>query len=728
MTLFLLLLLAASAGAAELKIFEPPREHPRLYLRARDLSSVRQRMSNPALQPVWQELQAEAKRNTQVRIELDALHYLLGHDEALARRTVEDALSLVRRIKGDNASRTVGRMMVTAAIVYDWCYPVLTAEQKQFFVAETVEMAKKLECGYPPDKGSFLVGHPGEFMVQRDMLSAGVAIYDEFPEMYRLAAGRFFSSHLPARNWFYPGHAHPMGTGYADIRFTSDMYPLFIFDRMGAGNVFNPEQHYVPYEWIYEHRPDGQYMRVGDGQNWPTYFGTLLCASYYHDGYLLSNYLRPPGTPAAVVFGFLTHDPGDKERIRDDKIFEFLWRDADLKPLPLTDLPLAHYSGFPFGWMQARTGWDDSSVLADMRVNIINFTGHEHEDAGSFELYYKGPLTLHTGVYQGVNGGYGSPHHSNYYQRTIAHNSLLIYDPDEKFSGGRANDGGQRLPNQRREPVDLQALVKGDYKTGEVLGQGWGPDAKSPDYTYLKGDLTAAYSAKVRQVQRSFVFLNLGSGAVPAALVVFDRVVSANPSFTKYWLLHSITEPVVDGNTTAITLSTGKWNGKLTNTTLLPAPDNTHIEKVGGPGKEFWVFGKNYPNATDPPDLETGAWRIELSPKQPSATDLFLNVLQVMDPGRSTPLATEKIESPGVVGVRVSDRVVLFNSGGGRTAEPVSFTVRGNGNLRFVIADRAEGTWQVSRDGRIVEPAVKVTADAGTLYFEGPPGSYNLHR
>ena len=170
--------------------------------------------------------------------------------------------------------------------------------------------------------------------------------------------------------------------------------------------------------------------------------------------------------------------------------------------------------------------------------------------------------------------------------------------------------------------MDLEGLLKGDFKTGDVMGQGWGPDAKKPLYTYLKGDLTAAYSAKVKQVQRSFVFLNLGTQPVPAALVVFDRVVSSNPSFQKYWLLHSITEPVIDGSTTTITLTSNHWNGKLTNTTLLPAQDNARIEKVGGPGKEFWVFGKNYPNAENPPDPETGAWRIEVTPSG-LATDLF---------------------------------------------------------------------------------------------------------
>ena len=93
-------------------------------------------MTNPVLQPVWQELQAEARRNTQVRLELEALRYLLDHDDALAKRTITETLSLVQRIKGDNSSRTVGRMMDTAAMVYDWCYPALTAQQKQAFIGE----------------------------------------------------------------------------------------------------------------------------------------------------------------------------------------------------------------------------------------------------------------------------------------------------------------------------------------------------------------------------------------------------------------------------------------------------------------------------------------------------------------------------------------------------------------------------------------------------------------
>jgi heparin/heparan-sulfate lyase len=612
----------------------------------------------------------------------------------------------------------------------------LSPEQKKRYRTALVTLARALECGYPPDKGSFVTGHPSEWMILRDMLSAGVALYDEFPEMYRLTARRIFGSHLPARAWWYPGHAFHQGPGYADARWVSDMYALWIFDRMGAGNVFHPAQQFVPYEWIYLRRPDGAFIRSADGQNWPTRLGSLLTASYYGDGYILADYLKDPvADPRNPLHQFLWRDPGPRSpAVSDTKLFEFLWRDPELKPLPLEDLPRSRYFGFPYGWMVARTGWNDQSVIAQMRVNIYNFAGHQHADAGSFELFYKGPLAVHSGVYQGVKGGFGGPHHRSYYQRTIAHNTLLIHDPAETFPrrGGEptANDGGQRIPGGGREVRTLEELLQPAYKTGTVLAHGFGPDPRIPAYTYLKGDITAAYSSKVRAVKRSFVFLNLGAAGAPAALVVFDRVVAADPAFAKTWLLHSVIEPDLDGATATVALASHGWSGKLQITTLLPELDNLRLEKVGGPGKEYWVDGKNYFDTKDPPDPEAGIWRVEVSPRRPAAADLFLNVIEIMD-GESPPAhrpAIEKIESGDAVGLRLADRVVLFQSHAEPTGDPFMFSVRGPGNLKFVVTDLAEGTWQVRRDGGIAAPAVVVSKDEGVAYFEGPAGRYELRR
>lgn len=68
---------------------------------------------------------------------------------------------------------------------------------------------------------------------------------------------------------------------------------------------------------------------------------------------------------------------------------------------------------------------------------------------------------------------------------------------------------------------------------------------------------------------------------------------------------------------------------------------------VGGPGKEFWVFCENYPNAaTTRPDPcnERGAWRVEVTPKKAAKEDCFLNVMQVMD-NTCTPLPVKRIEA-----------------------------------------------------------------------------------
>jgi hypothetical protein len=120
--------------------------------------------------------------------------------------------------------------------------------------------------------------------------------------------------------------------------------------------------------------------------------------------------------------------------------------------------------------------------------------------------------------------------------------------------------------------------------------------------------------------------------------------------------------------------------------------------------------------------------RVDISPKAPAATDLFLNVMQMLDQSAAKPFAVEKIESTDVVGLRLSDRVVLFNPRGDRATQPVSFAARGSGTLKFLVTDLTEGTWQVWRDGGIVAPALEVSGDAGTLYFEGPAGNYSLRR
>jgi heparin/heparan-sulfate lyase len=221
----------------------PPAEHPRLFLTSRDVPDLKKRVSHPGLKQVWEELQEQAGKNVQIQIEVDAAKFLMTGDRELGLRTLDLALKTLEKAEYDltvqDVTRPIGRMMVTGAIAYDWCYPLLTALQKKAFQDQLFRLAEQLECGYPPKHG-WVTGHGSEWMVMRDMLSAGIAIYDEIPEMYQHAAKTFFAFLLPERNFWYPGHAFHQGTAYAETRFVSDLYPLWIFDRMGFGNVYDP--------------------------------------------------------------------------------------------------------------------------------------------------------------------------------------------------------------------------------------------------------------------------------------------------------------------------------------------------------------------------------------------------------------------------------------------------------------------------------------------------------
>src|ERR1700722_15464704 len=87
----------SSIDVAGFRVPEPPAEHPRLYLRARDLPDLRSRLTHPVLKPVWEEMQAAAGQSTQIRLEVAALHYLLDRDPEPGRRTVAETLELLRR-------------------------------------------------------------------------------------------------------------------------------------------------------------------------------------------------------------------------------------------------------------------------------------------------------------------------------------------------------------------------------------------------------------------------------------------------------------------------------------------------------------------------------------------------------------------------------------------------------------------------------------------------------
>ena len=120
---------------------------------------------------------------------------------------------------------------------------------------------------------------------------------------------------------------------------------------------------------------------------------------------------------------------------------------------------------------------------------------HMHLDSGNFTIYYKGPLAIDSGVYNGLpfrdddgnmvtNVHAGSYHWSNYQHQTIAHNCMLVYDPEEynnkkvtSIYMGELNSGGQIKGRYSDGSMTTFEEATSDNKIlATRLGVDYGPD------------------------------------------------------------------------------------------------------------------------------------------------------------------------------------------------------------------------------------------------------------
>ena len=777
----LLALLLAAPYALPAQIPVPPPDRPRVLVRPATLPDLRARFDHPAMAGIRTDILAqyaaapdgypegrEPDRPTYRAADAGALLYLLNGDEAAGRRAAELLLDALPRLNPGNEAwhedRKNHRFIYSAAIVYDWCHELMTDAERDLLYREAIRLMEASEYGWPLTEGriTYLTNHFGEEKVPF-ALAFGIAAYDRHPDVYREAAHHLYDGLVPSRNGFYPAGRHHQGASYGPGRYEMEIISTFIMTRMGAPRPYVDEQRWVPYHTLYNRRPDGVIMPEGDdfnhnflyragGSGYFAIMGAYLTAQEFRDPYLQTDADRN----AAFIKTF-NH--------LDDAVLRLLYTDPTVGTKPTEELPLTRFFGPPLSSMTARTGWDpgggaDSPVaMVTMTMSDYYFGNHDHLDAGHFSVYYKGPLAVDSGAYaeskkgRGKHGG-DSGHWNNYFRRTVAHNSLLVHDPDEPWrptsiwdaqnEGGQVvNAGGPIEHYNGGAPLSFQHMVDRG-KQVELLGHGFGPDPVSPDYSYLKGDMAAAYhynylnmKPKVAEAKRSFVFLNLFNDEAPAALLVFDRVTARKPEFRKRWLLHTVEEPTVSpsGLTTVVKqLARLDYSGKLSCQTLLPAAANRTITKIGGPGRRFWTESAQtnwaLKKEADLERFEAGNWRIELSPDSAAATDHFFNVIQVMD-GDADPAPTELLETPELVGVRLRDRACFFARGGERLDGESRITLdlgAAPGPVRLLIADLAAGQWSVTgADGR--SQSVTVSAEEGIGYWllEGG-GSVTLAR
>jgi hypothetical protein len=331
------------------------------------------------------------------------------------------------------------------------------------------------------------------------------------------------------------------------------------------------------------------------------------------------------------------------------RLYDFLYREPPQNPLPITTFPPANCA-VGIGKVYARSHWgDDASWLRFECGDYYN--QHQHYEAGNFEIFRGEPLATESGEYRDWDG----PHALNWLIRTIAHNCILIHQEGEVFEHRQrnrqhltlANDGGQGADSFICQTLDQwkQQCAHG-HRRGKIVAF-----QNRPELMYVAGDATVAYGPKAKLVLRQIVFLR------PHTFVIFDRVVAAKPQFAKTWLLHSVTEPSIEGSTFRIV----HGQGHLQVQTLLPEP--CRIEKIHG----YTYNGQTYePPFSHPQELRS-LWRTEVRPAEARADDTFLHVLCTEDSPRPARLLREGTQIGAAGDGEAGPWQVLFNeSGGGR--------------------------------------------------------------
>lgn len=636
-----------------------------------------------------------------------ALSWQLTGNKTFAERAVA-----AMRAKHVTAGGKASRSWVDYArwsLAFDWLltFPGFDRALKERVASELKEGAAAMIA--TPD-----FSDPGEmsyhnyalrYLALAAFTTAAVEGYSDFNRTWRGKIERGLANILETTNVVSPEGSYHESMDYMRITWAS-MTLIAELERTTTG--VDPAYQFPVFRnmgttYLYKLLPDGTPSREGDNE-----YPVLDSRDTAVVGYAVNRFKDPYSAWLLRKSGFFA-----KEWVLP--VLEFLWDDPEVAPRDPAlsgeeELPRQRYfSGV--GHLVMRDGWKPESTWIEFDCGPY-FAKHQHLDQNQFTIYHGGYLAIDSGAdYTDTE----SPHYLNYYRRTVAHNSVLVYDPAEKFFWSdnvlpAANDGGQRMDSSRywntiRSPEDWNR-TRDIWNLGSILAV----DHLPGHYHYAMGDASNAYvRTKVRRFTRELLY-----APEHGSLFVFDHVVSTDPSFRKAWLLHGVNQPAVDhavgtssqaaqGFRNAKTFRFVEGSGELLVHALLPRERVVTIR--GGPGNEFytpgddrggaWGSGENWPlepaeGAPLPEDpklrrmwklfwgedfnkilssnrknVVPGSWRVEVSPALPAEEDFFLHVLEIGGTGKTGQRRTELLDGVHFQGAALErGPIVLFSTSG----------------------------------------------------------------
>ncbi len=516
-------------------------------------------------------------------------------------------------------------------------------DEQKLFITKFESLARDMQIGWPPFKQAVTYGHGNEAQLLKDLLSMSIAIYDEDPTPYKYTSYRVFKELTPMKRFEYQSPRHSQGTSYGGYRPKYDLMAALLLKKMSDKDVFDKNILDVYKSLWYLRLTNKSVFNYGDNrsQNLTSnlYYGilSLLHTAYSND--YDKNLAKFSQSDMALT----------KEKIfEDDTVLTLLLNDPKTKGKVLTKdeisvlLPLTSFTGKVTGSMIARTGWDFSDGTNDVVVDIkgggYSFGNHQHADAGSFQISYKGKQIVDLGQYH----YYGTLYDRKFNKRSIAHSMMLVVDPTEYTSKECVDDprkcirdGGQK--KALRKPPKSEKEIKDNlqkYKRGEVISESTAPEnVFAPDFSYYALDLASAYSKKISTYRKKSVFINLKDKDIPAVLIMLDTIQTSDETFKKYWQINTLNKPTIDSSTGIITTHNSINRGDEGNVVvnmLKPSVDERKTT-LFSEGNSTNVFGTQY---TPPrPDMpEANGTRIMISPLGDNDYDEFLTAFTMKKP------------------------------------------------------------------------------------------------
>jgi hypothetical protein len=626
------------------------------------------------------------------------LAYLVTEDKQFLSAALAYANRLLAVVPRDSGGDYFQAFRIEAmGIIYDWLFSAMNTINSNSgrtygndlatAILETIKFQGEFICGKGNDlttdwrcrsqaSPDALSGH--SYSNNTGISTALLAIIGEHMELSDLLYTEylnFVSLYNPVRAWLSIDGGSHMGWGYGAVYSALDSIQLWDNAITGAPSMKAAWQGKLIDRFIYGLRGDLTFPTSGDSL-------TRSPADELVATFALTASRDFGNRPAQHFYNRWILPSANDNTYR---LADLLYWEPSLQESSIDNLDYSRWFRNA-GQVLMRDTWDyPKATLLEFKSTSFWSQNHHHLDQNAFTLFYKAPLLVDSGIYD----DYNSEHWRNYFIRTIAHNTLTVWDPSESFGKimqfAISNDGGQKIM-----PVGLPTLTQ-IQEGGSNHLDGIVRYEYTPDITYVVGNASKAYSdAKLDQSKgflRSIVFLRHPDFWGHPVAVVFDQVTAkaGKAGLKKRFLLHCVHEPEPLGGESigpgqylmkGDTLTIRNGRGMLFSQTLLP--ENPALIKIGGVDTlgdhRFLVENMDqsgkYQLQNFPPNLgsgkvnaDMGAWRIEVTAPVHTQKEYFLHVLSVAYNGATSmpPIAQNLSSDNAAVALLDGSQIIAFS-------------------------------------------------------------------